>query len=51
MLQRGIIIDRYALEEWSGRSLSDDEVARLEKALPHSTLPDTIATIVDSFES
>lgn len=46
----GILITRDQIETWAGRSLSDDELDRLDEALPHSTLPDTVGLIVDGFE-
>lgn len=45
----GILITRQQLDEWAGRPLLDDELDRLRGALPHSSIPDAIGTIVDGF--
>jgi hypothetical protein len=45
----GVLITRQQLDEWAGRLLRYDELDRLRKALPHSTLSDTVATIVGEF--
>lgn len=44
-----VTITRDQLECWAGRELSDDEVARLDDAIPMSSIPEAIGTIVDSF--
>lgn len=43
------MIDRATLEAWAGRALNDGEVIRLEECLKSSSVPEAIATIVDSF--
>lgn len=35
---------------WCGRALSDEEVERLTEAIAHSSIPDAIGTIVDSWD-
>jgi len=45
----GVLITRQQLDKWAGRHLRDDELDRLRKALPHSSLRDTVATIVGEF--
>lgn len=47
----GIIITREQIEAWAGRSLTDDELDRLDECIPHSSIPDAIDTIVSSFEA
>ncbi|MCH9736829.1 MAG: hypothetical protein K0U78_20135 [Actinomycetia bacterium] len=34
---------------WAGRELSHDELDRLDDCIPNSSIPETIATIVDSW--
>lgn len=46
--QPGITLTHKQLEQWAGRPLTNDEVARLDAALPHSSLPDLIWTVVDA---
>lgn len=41
----GILLTRAQLETWAGRPLTDDDLARLEKCIPGSSIPDAIATI------
>lgn len=43
-----VTITRDQLECWVGRELSDDEVRALDDAVPHSSIPEAIATIADS---
>lgn len=38
------------LNEWAGRTLTPDEVRRLARCIPHSSIPQAIATIVGSWE-
>jgi hypothetical protein len=42
---------RDQVNEWAGRRLTDDELARLEEALPNSTFPETVGLIVGSMEA
>lgn len=42
---RGINLTREQVEEWAGTALVDDEWVSLEKAIPHSSIPDAIAAI------
>lgn len=44
------IITRAQLDEWAGRHLADYEIERLAKAIPHSSIPDAIGTIVDGWD-
>ena len=46
--ERAELITRQQAEAWAGRSLSDDELERLERAIPLSSIPDAISTIVGS---
>lgn len=39
-------ITREQLEGWSGRSLTDDQVVRLDEAIPDSSIPSAIDTLV-----
>lgn len=41
-----ITITRDQLECWAGRPLTEEEVDRLDEALPDSSIPEAIATIV-----
>jgi hypothetical protein len=43
------LITRQQAEEWAGRTLTDQEWDRLKQAVPSSSIPDAIATIVASF--
>ncbi len=43
-------ITREQLEAWAGRPLSDDEVARLDEAIPNSSIPEAVEAIVASFD-
>lgn len=45
---RGLVIARRQLESYAGRSLTDSEVERIERALPHSSIPEALATIADA---
>jgi hypothetical protein len=45
----GITLSRGQLEAWAGRPLADDEITNLEDAIPHSSIPEAVGTIVDSF--
>lgn len=40
-----ITITRGTLQDWVGRRLTDEEVERIFTALPHSSVPEAIATI------
>lgn len=39
-------ITRDQLEAWAGRTLTDDEVYALDDAIPNSSIPDAVGTIV-----
>jgi hypothetical protein len=39
-------ITREQLEAWAGRALTDDEVHALDDAIPNSSIPDAVGTIV-----
>ncbi|MGW4720856.1 hypothetical protein [Nocardia sp. NPDC004260] len=45
------LITREQAESWAGRALSDDEMDRLDDAIPNSSIPEAIATIIDSFQT
>lgn len=46
---RVLRFSRGQVTAWAGRDLSEEELARLEDALPNSTFPETVGLIVDSF--
>lgn len=39
------------LESWAGRPLTDDDIDRLGEAIPHSSIPEAISTIVEGMDS
>ncbi|MEU8327331.1 hypothetical protein [Micromonospora sp. NPDC048839] len=41
-----VSITREQLESWAGRTLTDDEVYRLDDCVPDSSIPDAIDAIV-----
>jgi hypothetical protein len=41
----GITLTRAQLDAWAGFALTDEDVERIEEALPLSTLPDVVGTI------
>jgi hypothetical protein len=47
-MRAGVIISRDQLESWAGRTLSDEEVARIGDALPHSSVPESVGTIAEN---
>lgn len=48
--QKTVEITREQLNCWAGRDLTDDEVDRLDDAIPHSSIPDAISVIADSIQ-
>jgi hypothetical protein len=44
------LITREQAESWAGRALSDDELERLSDAIPNSSIPDAVDTIVSSWD-
>lgn len=44
-----ITLTREQLECWAGRTLTSDEIARLDECIPMSSIPEAIGQIVDSF--
>ncbi|MDT7785569.1 MAG: hypothetical protein QOF58_3988 [Pseudonocardiales bacterium] len=44
------LITRAQWESWAGRPLTDDDLARLRTAIPHSTIPDAVGTIVSGLD-
>lgn len=48
--QIGITLTRGQLEAWAGRKLTNMEVERLDEAVPHSSIPEAIAVIVDNLD-
>ncbi|CAL9677537.1 hypothetical protein SUDANB95_07862 (plasmid) [Actinosynnema sp. ALI-1.44] len=44
------LISKDQAEEWAGRALTDEDMDRLDDAIPHSSIPDAISTIVCSFD-
>ncbi|SDT74204.1 hypothetical protein [Actinoplanes derwentensis] len=49
--QLTVEITREQLQEWAGRSLTDDDVYSLDDAIPNSSIPEAIAVIVDGLGS
>lgn len=45
----GVLLDRDRLEQWAGRPLTDEEIARIGDVVAFSTVPEAIGTIVSSF--
>ncbi|OLF08548.1 hypothetical protein BU204_34210 [Actinophytocola xanthii] len=45
------LLTHAQLEHWAGRLLTEDDIDRLEDAIPHSSIPDAIAAIVDGMDS
>jgi hypothetical protein len=43
------MITRNQLNAWAGFTLTDEQVARIAESLPHSTMPEVVATIADDF--
>lgn len=46
----GILLTRNQIEAWASRPLSDEDVARLGNAIPLSSIPDAVDTIVSSWD-
>lgn len=44
----GLTLTRNQLEAWAGRPLTEQDVASLTEALPHSSIPEAIGTIADN---
>lgn len=45
------LVTREQAESWAGRALSGDELERLSDAIPNSSIPDAVGTIVSSWEA
>ncbi|WP_292976680.1 hypothetical protein [Mycobacterium sp.] len=45
--QPHVILHRSQLEEWAGRTLTDDEVDAIALAIPRSSIPSAIETIAN----
>lgn len=45
------LITRHQLESWAGRALTDDDIERLDEAIPHSSIPEAIGTIIEGMDS
>lgn len=45
----GIYLTREQLEAWAGQPLTDDELAQLDEAIPHSSIPEAVNTITGTF--
>jgi hypothetical protein len=43
-----VTLTRQQLNEWAGFELTDDELARLDDALPNSSLPEVVGMVADS---
>ncbi|WP_188187015.1 hypothetical protein [Nonomuraea sp. SYSU D8015] len=46
----GITLTRDQIEAWAGRSLTNDEIATLDNAIPLSSIPEAINQIVGGME-
>jgi hypothetical protein len=46
----GITLTREQLEAWCAMSLTDEQVEWLDGAIPNSSIPEAVQTIVESFE-
>jgi hypothetical protein len=44
----GITLTREQIEYWAQRYLTDEQVKTLQEAIPHSSVPDAIAIIVEN---
>jgi hypothetical protein len=44
------LISHWQAEFWSGTTLTDSDLERLSLAIPHSSIPDAINTIVNSWD-
>ncbi|SDD55052.1 hypothetical protein [Actinokineospora iranica] len=44
------LITREQLECWTGRPLTDDDLSRLDAAIPNSSIPEAIGTIVEGMD-
>jgi hypothetical protein len=47
----GVLLTREQLAAWAGRPLTDDDVNRLTNAIPYSSIPETISTIIGSSDA
>ena len=47
-MSKGITVTREQLESWSDYKLTDEQVARVQEAIPLSSIPEAIATIVEN---
>lgn len=48
---RDIVLTREQLEAWAGRTLTDDQIERLDNAIPNSSIPEAIAEIMSAIVS
>ncbi len=46
----GIYVSRDRLEEYAGQPLTDEQVRRIADAVPHSSIPEAIATIASHLD-
>jgi hypothetical protein len=46
-----IVLTEGEVNAWAGRVLTADERDRLAECIPHSSIPEAVATIVDSFDA
>lgn len=44
-----VVLTRYQVQAWAGRTLTADEVHRLHHLIPFSSIPDSIGTITETF--
>ena len=44
-----IVLTEQELSRWAGRTLTVEELDRLAECIQHSSIPEAVATIVDSF--
>ncbi|TMR88146.1 hypothetical protein [Nonomuraea basaltis] len=49
MTSTNIVIPREQIEQWGGRPLTDDEMARLQKAIATSSIPEAVGALIGTF--
>ncbi|MFB7890355.1 hypothetical protein ACFCZ3_20115 [Cellulosimicrobium cellulans] len=47
----GILVPSHTLDQWAGRELDVEDRDRVADALGHSSVPDAVGTIVDSWDA
>jgi hypothetical protein len=44
-LAPGVVLTRCQIESWAGRWLTDEEIGRLDEAIPNSSIPSAVGSI------